>query len=266
MLSYGQQFDQLHALVKERDALKASYDKISADVKASKNKKPSAEQQAALDKLMLKDAEIIQEISRTENAVNFALSEAGKGKDTGKGKKETVRTIYKGDKSQELIIDSLSGVISLLEVQKDSVLISSRSTDTYVQSLQNELRSVATEKAQIQKDLDSAKTDKFILARRNWILLFFNLGVAILLTIALIYTIASLRRKKRASAQEQEQVFHKPRPITGFNQAVHKVAFDAFDSRLEKIEMLGRLKEKGLITEDEFLMQKQQLLNSKNKD
>ncbi len=259
--SGAQQFDQLHGLIKERDALKAAYDKINAEVKASKSKKPSMDLQAALDRLILKDAEIINEISKTESVVAKELELARKST------KEVVKPVYRSDKAQHLLIDSLSLLVTALQAEKVSLLAGSQSNNTYQQSLQNELKSIATENAQLQKDLDSIRTDKFILARRNWILLYFNVGVAVLLTISLIYMIISLRRRKPKAAREyQETYIHKPRPVTGFNTQVAKVAFDAYDNKLEKIEMLGKLREKGLITDDEFNMQKQQLLNTKGKE
>jgi hypothetical protein len=76
-LVMGQQFDRLHELTKERESLKAIYDKLSSDYKASKSKKPSPEIQAAFENLMSKDAEIIQEIGQAEAAVNSALATAG---------------------------------------------------------------------------------------------------------------------------------------------------------------------------------------------
>ncbi len=259
-ISFGQSFDQVHALIRERENIKASYDKIAGDAKASKSKKAPAELQATLEKLMAKDAEIIQEIAKAESAAAAALEAAGK--------KETIKTVYRGDKSQNVVIDSLAMANQLLQARVDSIHYANQSNNSYTQTLQNEVRSLADEKSTIQKELDSVKADKFILARRNWILLFFNVGVAILLTLALVYTIVSLRKRKSQGAPgyQQEVQVMKPRPITGFNTQINKVAFDAYDNKLEKIEMLGRLREKGLITDDEFIMQKQQLLTGKNKD
>ncbi len=252
----GQSFDRLRELSRERESLQATYDKINTQVKLSKNRKPSVELQDALDKLMAKDAEILNEITVVEGSVKKDLELAQK--------KEKPRFVKLNDKGQLLLIDSLSVVISDMQARQDSLLSGAASSNSYVQSLQNELRATANEKGTIQAELDRIKTDKFILARRNMILLYFNVGVAILLFSALIYQLSTLRRRKRKVQADALVQTMKPRPVTGFSTATGRVAMDAYDGKLEKIEMLGKLRERGLLTEEEFNLQKQQLLQHKN--
>ena len=253
---WGQSFDRLHTLSRERELLQASYEEISAQVRLSNNRKPSVELQNAFDKLMAKDAEILKEITIAEGSVKKELELAQK--------KEKPRFVRLNDKGQLLMIDSLTMVISDMQARHDSLLNGAASSNSYVQSLQNELRATATEKGNVQAELDRIKTDKFILARRNMILLYFNVGVAILLFSALVYQLSTLRRRRRKVQADTLVQTMKPRPVTGFSTATGRVAMDAYDSKLEKIEMLGKLRERGLLTEEEFNMQKQQLLQHKN--
>lgn len=257
---HAQHFDDLKTLLKEREALKSTYDKLVEQSKNAKRGKLSVDLQPALDKLFEKDQQIAQEISKTELTVSKVLEEVSVVK------KETGRTsiIRKNDPSQGKLIDSLSEALVTLQGKHDSLLSGSVTGNSYVQTLQNELRNVTGEKSVVQNELDQIRTDKFILARRNMILLYFNVGVAILLLGALVFTLLSFRKRKtRLPSQEDLPVF-KPRPVTGFSSSVPRIAMDAYDSKLEKIEMLGKLREKGLLTDEEFMAQKQQLLLTKN--
>lgn len=263
---FSQAFDHINDLVKERDAMLQSYEKSSAQAKASKSKKPAVELQAALEKLMAKDAEIIREINTVQSFVLKEQREMAMAAKSEKDKlKNKSRPSGKADKALNMLIDSLYEANAFMQVKMDSLLAGTLSISSMQESLTNDLKTTVDEKGLIQKELDNAKTDKFILARRNMILLYFNMGVGVLLFAALVFMLLSFRKRKKATftVSVQDLSPSKPRPITGFNQSIPKIAFEAFDSRVEKIEKLGKLREKGLLSEEEFLIQKQQILSSK---
>ena len=147
--------------------------------------------------------------------------------------------------SKNFIIDSLSSQVGLMNRQNDSLLFLLNDEVTRVRSLEKELASAREANQNLEKELDLMRGDQLQTTHKSSILLIFNVIVAIILLIALIWIFN--KRKVDESPRQQERT-------------TPKVTADPMERKMERIEKLGKLRDKGLLTDEEFLSQKKQIL------
>ena len=148
-----------------------------------------------------------------------------------------------------MLIDSLSSYVDYILVQQDSLKQIMQSQKERMDSSISALQEVSAENATLQESLKDAQGDTLQSNHTNSILFIFNLGVGIFLLIALLWM---FMKKKSDGEREDDEVSSKS------NVKVSKD--ESFDHKLDRIQELGSLRDKGLLTDEEFNLQKSQIL------
>ena len=148
-----------------------------------------------------------------------------------------------------MLIDSLSSYVDYILVQQDSLKQIMQSQKERMDSSISALQEVSAENATLQESLKDAQGDTLQSNHTNSILFIFNLGVGIFLLIALLWM---FMKKKSDGEREDDEVSSKS------NVKVSKD--ESFDHKLDRIQKLGSLRDKGLLTDEEFNLQKSQIL------
>ena len=148
-----------------------------------------------------------------------------------------------------MLIDSLSSYVDYILVQQDSLKQIMQSQKERMDSSISALQEVSAENATLQESLKDAQGDTLQSNHTNSILFIFNLGVGIFLLIALLWM---FMKKKSDGEREDDEVSSKS------NVKVSKD--ESFDHKLDRIQKLGSLRDKGLLTDEEFNLKKSQIL------
>ncbi len=148
-----------------------------------------------------------------------------------------------------LIIDSLTAGMEKMQFREDSILRILRQQEEKISSSTAEITSLRDENGKLKARLEDAQGDQLQSSHTNSILFIFNVGVAIFLLIALLWMF--LRRKNEEEGTS---------PALPRRKAARSGEEENFDHKLERIQKLGSLRDKGLLTEDEFNVQKKQIL------
>lgn len=147
-----------------------------------------------------------------------------------------------------VLIDSLNNYISQLSIRQDSLQRVLRKQGEAIDETSRKAAQVEEENRRLKSRLEEARGDNLQSSHTNSILFIFNVGVGIFLLIALIWMF--MRRRNDEEGEEQPPHPTK-RKINGEEN---------FDFKLDRIQKLGSLREKGLLTDDEFNIQKKQIL------
>jgi hypothetical protein len=145
--------------------------------------------------------------------------------------------------------DTLQQELIQLRLQNDSLLglindelVRSRTVEQQNALLDEEIK-------KLESELNAAKGEQLQTSHTSSVLLVFNILAGIILLVALVWIFT---RRKGGSESVPDTAI---RTINNIPASA-----DPVETRLERIEKLGRLRDKGLLTEDEFQMQKKQLL------
>jgi septal ring factor EnvC (AmiA/AmiB activator) len=164
------------------------------------------------------------------------------------------------------------GFVPLSQLKKaeneiDSLALVTQSQQTKITELNKKIESkdltiagldtlVAKQKAEIQeltKELGEYRGHNLKLDQSNRILIIFNSIVGFLLLVTLVWFVRNLGRKKSKNTVSST-------PQGGNNLAAGTSGIRNVESKLEQLERLSKLREKGILTEEEFNTQKQQVL------
>lgn len=145
-----------------------------------------------------------------------------------------------------LVIDSLSSRLELLTIRLDSLLVEFNSLKRQKEERETELLKVNEENKKLSERLEESQGDNLQSSHTNSILFIFNVGVGIFLLIALIWMFM------RKGSEESSK------PLATARKGTNGEEY--FDSKLERIQKLGSLRDKGLLTDEEFNLQKKQIL------
>lgn len=146
-----------------------------------------------------------------------------------------------------LIIDSLEARIEEQELRQDSLIRELQLREERLNGAKAEMEKLRSDSASLRAELEAANGDKLQSSHTSSVLFIFNVGVGIFLLIAIIWMFMRRRNEddygdgnpgKRTAVAEDEN----------------------FDHKLDRIQKLGNLRDKGLLTEDEFNFQKKQIL------
>ena len=148
-----------------------------------------------------------------------------------------------------MLIDSLSSFVDYILIQQDSLKQIMQSQKERMDSSISALEEVSAENAKLKESLKDAQGDTLQSNHTNSILFIFNVGVGIFLLIALLWM---FMKKKSDGEREDDEVSSKS------NGKVSKD--ESFDHKLDRIQKLGSLRDKGLLTDEEFNLQKSQIL------
>jgi hypothetical protein len=144
------------------------------------------------------------------------------------------------------IIDSLTTSLLRTEQTRDSLMQILRADKSQIRKLEGENAKVTDENNSLKKNLDGALGDKLQSSHTSSILFIFNVIIAVILLVAIAWMFLRKKEEKRTSVNSREGIS------------------EVFDNKFDRIEKLGSLRDKGLLTEEEFNFQKKQLLGERN--
>lgn len=150
------------------------------------------------------------------------------------------------------LTDSLTSLLISISNQQDSLRELLKTQKTTIIEGQEERAKLAEENANLKQELNGAMGDNLQSSHTKKILFIFNLIVGIFLLIAVIWMFA---RKKSESIAK---------PYNNSSTSTLNGNNEGYDHKLERIEKLGNLRDKGLLTDDEFNLQKRQILGDRN--
>lgn len=156
--------------------------------------------------------------------------------------------------SRNLLIDSLNALVSQLRMRQDSLVDLLKSQRESINASEAERARLSQENKNLQAELDGAMGDNLQSNHTNSILFIFNVIVGVILLIALVWMF--VKKKSDPGDRVKRTGAYSP-------SIVHNNGIEQFDKELERIEKLGSLREKGLLTDDEFNLQKKQILGDK---
>jgi hypothetical protein len=106
--------------------------------------------------------------------------------------------------------------------------------------------------AGLTEELNTYRSHNLKLDQSNRILIIFNSIVGFLLLVTLVWFVRNLGKKK---SKKPSAVSDSGAQVTITPSGIRNV-----ESKLEQLERLSKLREKGILTEEEFNLQKQQVL------
>lgn len=148
-----------------------------------------------------------------------------------------------------MLIDSLSSFVDYILVQQDSLKQIMQSQKERMDSSISALEDVSAENAKLKESLKDAQGDTLQSNHTNSILFIFNVGVGIFLLIALLWM---FMRKRNDDDKGNDDAPTHTKTKSGKDEN--------FDYKLDRIQKLGSLRDKGLLTDEEFNLQKSQIL------
>lgn len=149
--------------------------------------------------------------------------------------------------SKNFIIDSLTAEVKLLKEQNDSLLLMFNNQFGNVRKLEKEIEQAGEVNKNMEKELDVVRNDNLKSTHTGRILIIFNIIAGIILLVTMIWIIN--RKKGDFTTSSNAEAKSIPKPVS-----------DLMERKMERIEKLGKLRDKGLLTDDEFLLQKKQIL------
>ncbi|MBK9402488.1 MAG: SHOCT domain-containing protein [Bacteroidetes bacterium] len=160
-----------------------------------------------------------------------------------------VKNIAPAFDRRALLIDSLGAMIVEMESREDSLYRALSSQNEKISDANTEIEALKAGNAELKLQLEDAQGDNLQSSHTNSILFIFNIGVGIFLLIGLIWM---FMRKKGDAESDEQPARNDRRKVSNANEN--------FDHKLDRIQKLGNLRDKGLLTDDEFNLQKRQIL------
>lgn len=258
------QSDKLNQLINDRNDLLNQYEVYSKTDKAFKNKKAIADYQTLIKRIVDLDAQIIGQAT-------YAAEQAVKSKD------DALKKLMARKPGSKLIIspasDSLIDALSAKQNEAEYLSTMMKVKGETVTRLSAINDSLLVSEKKLAAKLKIISGDNESLNQKNLLLIIFNLLVILVLIIFLVYVMRKPSSKKYAAVAQQKPVHV---PANSFKQPVEvkreesvvKISSDgimhssndSIDNKLDQIEKLAKLREKGYLTEDEFTLQKRQIL------
>jgi len=149
------------------------------------------------------------------------------------------------------IIDSLDRVLvnrNATIIKADSLLQSEKATSN---DLRDQLITLDEMRKKLEANVNTYQGENLKLNQSNRILVIFNSFVAVLLIVTLVFYLRKINKKAA------------PEPANNGETQTRKATVSvhaSFEDKLQQLERLGKLREKGLLSDDEFLFEKNQVL------
>lgn len=144
------------------------------------------------------------------------------------------------------MIDSLNSRIAGLEQQVGALESSLQKEQTVSAELRDEMIKLDDYRKKLEQNVATFKGENLHLNQSNRILIFFNAMVAVLLLVTLVFFLRRLGRKGIGHNHTIAKPVNSASPPPAQN----------FEDKIALLERLGRLREKGLLSEEEFLVEK----------
>lgn len=145
--------------------------------------------------------------------------------------------------------DSLTGVYHRTDSLYKAAIKDNAELNDRLAAMENERKSLEANNTEV--------TDENLqLSQSNRILIIFNSVVAVLLVITLVFVIRRAGRKT-VPQPASTQTTSSTSASSSLNQR-----FSSFEDKLTQLEKLGALKERGILSEEEFLAEKRRILGN----
>lgn len=152
----------------------------------------------------------------------------------------------------KFVIDSLVMELEALNAKYYSVDSLYKAEKFTTAELRDQVIKLDDYRLKLEETISSFKGENLKLNQSNRILIVFNSMVAVLLIISLVFFLKKLGKKNKATS-----------PVSlneSTDQKSKAVPMLSLEDKLQQLERLGKLKEKGLLSESEFVNEKQQIL------
>lgn len=145
------------------------------------------------------------------------------------------------------VIDTLNTRVIRLRASNDSLYRELGSLNSRMAAADSQIARLTQRNNQLRSELTDAVSRGMQSSHTSSVLLVFNVIVALFLVVALVW----MWFRRRPSA---------PESVTASGQTGRVNELSTLDQKLEFIQKLGVLRDKGLLTAEEFDLQKKQLL------
>ena len=159
------------------------------------------------------------------------------------------------------VIENLAAQVETLTVEKNALTDSLTSIRRQNADLEEVNARLTKDVKQLEKNLEGALNEKLQSSHTNSVLFIFIFLVGIILILALIWF---FMRKPKPVVQYQDTRRDLDEDDEDDDEDERKSNGNGLDHQLQRIEKLGSLREKGLLTEDEFNLQKKQILGERH--
>jgi hypothetical protein len=267
--------------VVERKNVQKQLEEMLGTEKAFKNKNATAEFQALIRKMIELDEKIILSANYTVNALQKENSDLQKKATVLP--KTIVRTIP--GKATSLVTDSVYDALFIAQNRVANLSEGLKAKEESFKVLLSKSDSLIVANKKLQTRFDALMADNKAIEEKNMVLIVFNSLVAVGLILALFFLLRKPVARKMllntppakttpvpvAKTSEQPATVVAPKQVEAKIEPVIKVSpegilsastHDALDFKLDQIEKLARLKERGYLTDEEFNLQKRQILGS----
>ena len=171
------------------------------------------------------------------------------------------KTISSWKAQQEAVIDSLTKSLNEYQAAYANAAEWNDKKDSTISELDQKIIQLQTQIKNLDVKNKSVHSQNLKLDQSNRILILFNAIVGVLLLITLVWFLRNIGKKK-TPAQQKLNFFGQPAEAELKN--VSKNNLNNLEHILEQLERLNKLKEKGVLTDKEFLKQKHQVLGEHN--
>jgi hypothetical protein len=158
---------------------------------------------------------------------------------------QAVETAIKSRFSLRRELDSINAAVIQLRGYNDSITNLLHEETVKLEDLRKVNKQLSETNENLNTEIETIKGEKLQTSHTSSILLIFNIIVGLILLVALIW----MYNRKKSGSESEDEAFPQSTPIR-----------DQVEAKLDRIEKLGKLRDKGLLTEEEFQIQKRQIL------
>lgn len=176
-----------------------------------------------------------------------------------KGNKPTPKSFTRKEYSE--IIDSLYNLTIEYRISWEKAQATIHNRDSTMAQMQQLMQKIQSSLNEAQSKNSDFKNRNLKLDQSNRILIIFNSIVGVLLLATLVWFLRNIGKKKMTVKPKPDLVFDAT-TSTNTISASPKSNNIHFENKLEQLERLGKLREKGILNDEEFNRQKQEILSS----
>jgi hypothetical protein len=273
--------NDLNNFVVERKNVQKQLEELLKTEKAFKSKTGPAELQTLFKRLLDLDEQIILSANYSLNILQREKEDAVKKGMAIAPSKTIIKTVPSG-----AVHDSLTDALYISQNQVTSMTALLHAKNDALSSLMIKSDSLIVANKKLESRFQALMADHKLIEEKNLVLIVLNSLVVLGLILALFFLLRKPVAKKillnpvsKSDAKDSENKqpfvaapketvkkndeFTIPEPVLKISsQGIVSSAHDVLDFKLDQIEKLARLKEKGYLTEDEFSVQKKQILGN----
>ena len=166
--------------------------------------------------------------------------------------------VYSSKKSKDdEMIDSLTSLVEEYGLIFENQKLLRIKNDSIIRTLDSQLNIHKSEINNLEIKNSNYKGQNLKLDQSNRILIIFNSVVGVLLLATLIWFLRNIGKKKSVAGKNKNTISNFGEMKSGI---INDDGYENLGQKLEQLERLSKLKDKGVLSEEEFNRQKQQIL------